>query len=224
MVERTHSHIDTVIQSDKKYGIMKPINGEYFTWQALDTSDNEVSERMLDRGVKLAWQSWALRIPFKFKKAKPWETPDFKLIFRTPNTGERKEMKCNTIMYHYFPISKTNHESRGRCVINSDFHFTVHGEGVPMYKVDPKNYDKNSTIKASTIDLDVVLRHEFGHGLGLPHDPIPGNTMSTSYNTLNEFLQERDIKRIQAKYGVRQMLFYFLKRWLNYIYNRSDTY
>ena len=40
MVDRTHSHINTVIQSDKRYGKMSLINGEYFTWSALDTSDS----------------------------------------------------------------------------------------------------------------------------------------------------------------------------------------
>ena len=141
IIARAHSHIDTVIQSDKKYGIMSPINGEYFTWRALDTSDNEVSERMLDWGVKLAFKSWKLRIPYKFKKTSKHETPDFRLIFRTPENDERKEMKPNTIMYHYFPISKKDHPNRGLCVINPNFYFTVHGKGVPMYKVDPVNYD-----------------------------------------------------------------------------------
>ena len=203
---------------------MKPINGEYFTWQALDTSDDEVTDVMLDRGVKLAWQSWALRIPFKFKKARNGETPDFKIIFRTVSTDERKEMKPNTIMYHYFPISKQDHPNRGLCVINSDFYFTVHGKGVPMYKIDPKNYDENSPVMGKTIDLDSVLRHEFGHGLGLPHDPQPGSTMSTPYNDLAEFLAERDIQRIQAKYGKRKMPFHLLRRWLAYIFRRSENY
>ena len=217
-------HIHNVIQLDKKYGIMTPRNGRYFTFQIIDTHDNEVTERKLNRAVKYAWKSWTIRLDFDVRQAKPGEPADFRILFRTPENDERGHMNRSTIMYHYFPISNTSSPNRGLCVINPNFYFTAHGKPVPLHIIDPVNYPEPTTSTGRTIDLDAVLRHEFGHGIGLPHDPLPGSTMSTPYNVLSEFLQERDVMRGIAKYGMRKMNPNVFVRWYKWLRYRSERY
>ena len=215
---------DELIQNDKQYGKMTPRNGIYFTFKIIDTQDNEISKTMLNRAVKLAWLSWSKRINITVKEAKSDEMPDFQVIFRTPQNDERREMQDGTIMYHYFPINNINHPNRGLCVINPNYYFTVNGNPFPLHVIDPEHYDENSTSTGSTVDLDAVLRHEFGHGLGLPHDPEPGSTMSTPYKVLSEFLGERDVMRGIKKYGFKKMRASWFVRWWNWIRRRSENY
>ena len=216
------NNIDEVIESDKRYGIMVPRNGKYFTFRIIDTQDNEVTEKMLNQAVKLAWKSWTLRLNFDVRQARHAEPSDFTVLFRTPENDERNEMNPNTIMYHYFPISDVSNPLRGLCVINPNYYFTSHGNGIPLHIIDPEHYPEPTEYTGSTIDLDAVLRHEFGHGIGLPHDPIPNSTMSTPYHTLNEFLAERDIARGVAKYGKNAISERRLRRWLDWLFGKSE--
>ena len=47
-----------------------------------------------------------------------------------------------------------------------------------------------------------MIRHELGHGIGLPHSNLTGQTMSSTYGQMAKHNTERDMKRGQAKYGV----------------------
>jgi len=213
-----------LIKHDEKYPVMVPKNGRYFTFRILDTHNDEVTERMLDRAVKYAWKSWTLRINIEVRQAKKHEDPDFTILFRTPQNDERKVMTAGTIMYHYMPISRLDHPLRGLCVINPDFYYTSHGNRIPLHVMDPDNYSTDSVGQGKTIDIDGVLRHEFGHGLGLSHDPASDNTMSTPYNHLREYLSERDIYRAQQKYGYKPTKVRRLVRKLKWLWYRSDNY
>ncbi|WP_420546593.1 matrixin family metalloprotease [Nitrosopumilus sp.] len=190
----------------------------------LDKNNEEITEKMLNRASKFAWKSWTIRLNFDVRQAKSGEQPDFRVLIRTPENDERGEMDDNTIMYHYFPIMDVDHPLRGLCVINPNFYYTVNGEGVPMNLIDPENYSPGTHVRGSTIDLDGVLRHEFGHGIGLSHDPEPGNTMSTPYMILEDFLQPRDIMRGAAKYVKQNMSESDLQRWLKWLKSRSEDY
>lgn len=214
--------INGIIESDKRYGVMKPANDKYFTFRIIDTKDNEVTEKILNRAVKYAWKSWTLRLNFDVRQTKKNEHADFRVLFRTPENDERGEMTKSTIMYHYFPISRIGHANRGLCVINPAFYYTTHGKGVPLHIIDPKNYPEPTKVKGSTIDIDGVLRHEFGHGIGLPHDPEPFNTMSTPYSVLAEFLKERDVMRGIAKYGRKNMPSHIFTRWWKWLRRKSE--
>lgn len=130
-------------------------------------------------------------------------------------------MRPGTIMYHYFTINDINSPNRGLCVINPDYHYTTDGKTISLHIIDPEHYDENTAVTGSTIDLDAVLRHEFGHGLGLPHDPEPGSTMSTPYRVLREFLGERDVMRGIKKYGFKKMRTNWYSRWWHWLRRRS---
>lgn len=61
---------DEIVQDDIRYGQMTPRNRVYFTFRILDVQDNEVSETMLNRAVKLAWLSWSKRINIAIRQAR----------------------------------------------------------------------------------------------------------------------------------------------------------
>ena len=52
-----------------------------------------------------------------------------------------------------------------------------------------------------TWSLFKVIRHELGHGLGLPHSKLNKQTMSPSYGQMATHNTIRDELRGQAKYG-----------------------
>lgn len=216
--------VHTLIEHDKKYPIMVPKNGKYFTFRIIDTHNDELTKGMLNRGVHYAWRYWMLRTNIDVRQARVGDDPDFKILIRAPKDDERKIMTSGTIMYHFMPIARLNHPLRGLCVINPDFFYTIHGNVVPLHEIDPVNYTRNSGRRGITIDVDNVLRHEFGHGLGLSHDPTKGSTMSTPYNLISEHLSERDIFRIQQKYGYKKQNPFLLKMKLRWLWYFSDKY
>jgi hypothetical protein len=72
--------------------------------------------------------------------------------------------------------------------------------------------------------VDQVFTHEFGHGLGLPHDKQVQQVMSSNYGFMAEFPQERDVFRAVKKYGVPKQSPSWFSRWFNYLRHRSDNY
>lgn len=211
---QTTTDIQSVIKRDKKYGTLHPRYGKYFTFRIEDSG--KIDYEFLRRAYLEGWRRWTNRINIKIREAKKDEVPDFRVIVRTVETDERKELKNGTIMYHYFPISNLQSEFRGLCVVNEKFRFTATGISIP-HPTFP-----NSTVR--TIDTDVVFAHENGHGMGLPHDPEADSIMSTPYSNIPEWLSERDIMRGIAKYGYKaQKLSRFL-RIFRYIRHRSENY
>ena len=216
--------INEMVENDKKYGMMTPRNGDYFTYRVSNTHDLELTDREMIRAVTLAWQHWSKRINITMRRARNNEEPDFRVIFRTPGTDERNVMTDRTIMYHYYPINNLESPYRGLCVVNSMFYYTVHGRPVSMHEVDPDNYPENTGTQGSTIDIDQVFTHEFGHAIGLPHDKEKHNLMSPSYGIMAEFPTERDVFRGVMKYGVPQRRASWFSRWYRYLRHRSDNY
>lgn len=213
-----------IIDKDKAYGVMRPANGQYFTYKILN-EDTEVTAKQAHSMVGFSFRRIGIRIPFKIKKHQPWDDypPDFRIVFETVESDPRGELTNNTIMYHYFPINDVNHPLRGLCVVNKGFYYTSSGKPISMHKIDPIHYPEDTTATGHTIDFDQVYTHELLHGLGLPHSPNIGQMMSPNYSIMSEWLTpEEDVKRIQAKYGEREMASHWLARWINWLMHRSD--
>lgn len=220
--ESMNTSLFDIILEDKSYGKMQPRNGKDFTFAIYDIYGVEVTNRQVLLAVTLAWEQWEIETPIKVRKAKSNENPDFRVYFKNPTTD--KTLTKSTIMYNYFPINDLNHKYRGLCVVNTDFYYSVHGQGIPMHIIDPIHYTPDDKAKGSSIDLDQVFSHEFGHALGLPHSKQPNNVMSGNYGVMAEYLSLEDIARIRAKYGERKYvsnLYDRIKAWFKI---RSDKY
>ncbi len=194
------------IQEDKKYGLFKPRNGKYFTYR-VHGQDVEITHKRVIKAVQLGFKRWSIYADFKVKKARGNEIPDFNIYFRS--VSEDPLLKKNTIMYHYYPISDLNNPLRGMCVINKDFFYTKDGRIIGGKR---------------TMDIDKILCHEFGHGFGLPHDKELYTIMYYSEGGMSEYPSTRDIARIQAKMGKTKKSLSIIKRWLRWLFIRSEKY
>ena len=223
--------LEEQIQEDKKYGIMVPRNGSYFTWKAEDWAGKHITQKQILKGINYAWLQAELEIVLDVRKARLHEVPDFKIAFRA--TADDPELTSNTLMYHYYPIQDVNHPLRGLCVVNTDFPFTVHGNPISMHEIDPdhypehpENFPEHTDPTGFTYDFDQTYTHEGpGHGLGLPHSPNRGDAMFGNYSGMGEFMQTWDKARLVAKYGARPWFKkWFYTRWINWYRGRSDRY
>ena len=204
-----------IIENDKKYGFLKPKNG-VLTFSIINR-DGEITEKGVDRAVKLALKAWSLYVPINFIKVKT--NGDIRIEFRSEN--EDKILNQNTLAYMYYPLGSIND---GHCVVNTRYWWSNSGKGVDMHKIDPLHYPKPQTkVLGQSWDLDQVLRHEFGHGIfGLQHDPEPKNIMSSNYGLMNEYLSDIDVVRARAKAGTKELPPNILKRWLDWLSKSSD--
>lgn len=204
-----------MIETDQKFGFLTPINGTLS--YSITNRDGEISEKGVKKAVQYALKEWSLYVPIKFVHVP--ENGHINVRFNSED--EDDILTPNTLAYMYYPLGGGNN---GKCVVNTRYYWTNHGEGIDMHYIDPIHYpEKGSGVKGKTWDLDQVLRHEFGHGVfGLPHDPHANNIMSSNYGMMHEHLQDRDISRARAKAGTREMKPHILKRWLRWIFRASD--
>lgn len=219
--------INEITENDKKYGVMKPRNGRYFTFRAMDWQSRTITNRQIIKAITLAWQQAEIEIDIDVKRAKEGEYADFKIYFRS--TADDPELSRNTIMYHYYPISDFDNPKRGVCVVNTDFDFSMDGEPVSMFLIDQEHYTEDTKVKGETIDFDGVYSHEGpGHGLGLPHVKIPYNLLYPNYSYMVEVVSLEEphitIPRWKAKYPVRPMISRWRTRWRQWYRVRSDKY
>jgi len=218
----TATDLKTIIEEDKQYGKFEPRNGKYFTYRVLN-EDVEITNKQVIKSVQYSYRRIAIRTNLKFRRARKDEYADFRIEFRTVATDPDKQLKANTLMYHYYPINSYSNKFRGLCVINKAFYWTSHGNPLPLHKIDPVNYPNPTTNTGKTYDLDGVYTHEVLHGLGFPHSKVSGNMMSTSYDIMSEWLTpEEDVPRITAKYGDRGLSEHIIKRWLKWLLHASD--
>ena len=193
------------IEEDKKYNTFKPRNGKYFTYK-VHGQDVEITHKRVIKAVQYGFKRWSIYANFKIKKARRDDIPDFNIFFKSPKDDPL--LNENTVMYHYYPIDDIKNPLRGKCVINKNFYYTDNGE-----LEDGK----------STMDIDQILCHEFGHGFGLPHDKYPYTVMYYSTGGMSEYPSERCIARIQAKMGKTKKVGR-IKRWLIWLHIRSENY
>ena len=224
-VENKGLTINQVIENDKNFGKMVPANGEYFTY-AVFNEDTEFTQKEAVNGFAFAKQRWRIYadLPSFRRVTKNFQgVIDFRVEFRTVETDPDKQLQANTIMYHYFPIQDTNNPFRGLCVVNKAFYFTSHGNGVLGSEFENQGIPVQfPDQKYQTMDFDKLLAHELGHGLGLPHDTEPENMMAYREDLMTEYPSERDIARMQAKYGVRKMSYFRRMRWIMWLQRASE--
>ncbi len=162
------------------------------------TADIDKS-KFQDRAVTVALRAWQLRISnLKFRRERNPDTPvDFDVSFEPLAHFDGKK----GVLAHAYFLGQGN--ISGDCHINDEWNWTTH----------------SALQNSSTPPLVPILIHEFGHSLGLRHDPdhresimYPSFSLSQKKNTLGP----RDIVRIQERYGQRNIS----QRLLDYFINR----
>mgnify|MGYP001585625270 CR=1 FL=1 len=215
-IDQTTSSIDTIILSDKKFGVLKPKNGVYFTYKALN-KDVEITDKNVDRAIKNAFNRWSFPLNFSYKRAKDGEAVDFTFEFRSES--EDSILNSSTLAYMHYPIGGLYN---GKCVINTRFWWTLSGSGVDLHLQDPIHYTTpTGKTQGQSWDLDKVLGHELGHGLlGLQHF-IEG-LMAYRYDLMTEITAEVDITRGSQKIPKRNIIASLLKRKFDFLKIFSD--
>jgi len=214
--------IEDIIESDKRFGTFKPINGSYFTYRVLN-EDDEITNKKVIKAIRYSFRRLEIRAKIKFKPAGDEQFVDFRVEFRTVESDPDKILTGGILMYHYYPIQNNTHLLRGLCVINKAFYWTSHGKPLDMHDIDPTNYPEPDTgSRRRTHDLDQVYTHELLHGLGLPHAITAGHIMSSNYGIMAEFLSEQDVARLHAKYEPRNLSSHKINRWLRWLFYASD--
>ncbi len=194
------SDLESLIQSDKQYGFLAPKTGNQLT-VTLKNTDAEVFYSDAKKAVIDGYFEWELETNLNFIFLKDKTVPsDIRIEFRTE--AEDSLLTSNTIAYMYYPFTRT-FPTRGLMVINKRFVYTNHGNSVTgKWMIENGIAVQFPEGQYDTIDLDQIIRHEFGHGVfGLQHDPLSGNTMAASEGTMSEFLSLRDSTRAVAKAG-----------------------
>lgn len=189
------------ILEDTKFGKLDDSNGE-LTYRILNHTEDLLRGRMR-RAINYALTEWDIEIKPKLSWVSKWETEesDLTIEFRNAEDDQLFKDEPNVLAYMYYPIA--GFPLKGKCVVNDQYLWSINGDPILAWKVDPVHYSEGDQTKFKTFSLRKVIRHELGHGLGLPHSTLPGNTMSPSYEIMSDFNTERDIARIVAKYDVR---------------------
>jgi hypothetical protein len=220
--------IEEQIEADKQYGIMRPANGEYFTYQVYDWQGDIISVKQARKAVTYVWEKLERKIQIDIRRARRHDKIiDFKVYFRY--TKDDEHLTENTVMYHYYPINNIHHPLRGVCVVNIDYPFTANGEPVDLHFIDPKNYPEPTGTLGTTYDFDAIYTHEGpGHGMGLPHSTYKGKIMSRTTGTMAEHYEdenpEETLPRLYAKYPKRNMPSRLRRRWIQWYRGRSENY
>ena len=168
----------------------------------LNSYSTDFSERNQLRAVTVALRAWQLRInKIRFRRERNRDAHvDFNISFEPTDHFSSD----NVFAHAYYP---------GQGDISGDVHINDGG------------WNWTSGVHLSNIarpPLVPIMIHEFGHSLGLSHDTEP-SSMHTEimYPTFNlgrskTHLGDRDIFRIQERYGYRRLnqriLDYFMRR------------
>lgn len=189
-----------LLNTDKNYGLLKPKNGKYFAYKIMSL-DKEVTNSKMITATSRALNKWAFKLNLKFSRANEGEIIDIKIYFRSE--AEDPLLDSKTIAYMYYPLGSINN---GIMVINTRYYYNLSGNPVNMHYIDPIHYPDPNTapVQGEGIDLDQIMYHEFGHGiLGLQHDPMAGNGMAYRVDLMTDLPTSRDIRRGEAKVGLR---------------------
>lgn len=220
-VNQPSEYLPDLIEYDKKFGKLPIVNG-IASYNMFGAVPRGMIDWKYQKGVSDALRR--LVIYTKEIKKISYEPHNANPLFKiyTHTLAEDSNLTRNTIMYAYYAMLSP-HQYRGVVVVNRDgFYYTPHGNSVSMYTIAPEHYPENTTARGATIDFDQVLCHEFLHSLGLPHDPKEKNIMSAYYSSMSEYLSDRDVARLTAKYEKRNVSAIYLRGFLERLHRYSN--
>ena len=153
------------------------------------------------RAVTVALRAWQLRInKLKFRRERNSDVSvDVDVSFEPLSHFDNMK---GVFAHAYFPGQG---EISGDCHINDEWNWTTHSELQTLAKPP----------------LVPILIHEFGHSLGLRHDTTTIDSImypSFDLGKKKNRLHQRDIERIQERYGARNLS----QRIIDYFINRRD--
>lgn len=188
------------IEEDKKYGKLNPHNGQL--WVQLLQHDTELTRGQFRKGAWSSMLAWERVIDVDFVRVKLDSPPDIKIMFKSSTEDPLFKNEPNVLAYMYYPIASPSF--RGICVINADYPWTYDGSDRSGQWILDKTGKRVQNLNSmyQTWSLFKVIRHELGHGIGLPHSKLQEQTMSSSYGKMADRNTDRDNKRGQAKYGI----------------------
>jgi len=209
--------LSSIIESDKKYGFLKPKNGKYYTYKILSV-DTELTDKRVHKAVMNALHRWGFKLKIEYKRAKPDEAVDITIRFSSEQ--EDSLLNSSTLAYMYYPLGGS---FNGTMVINTRFYWTLSGKAVNLHFIDPIHYPDVMTapIQGQSWDLDQVMGHEFGHGIfGLQH--FETGLMAYRYDLMTEYTEDPDIIRASQKVPKRNILDSLVKRKMDWLRVASD--
>ncbi len=154
----------------------------------LNNRSDDSNKRFQDRAVTVALRAWQLRISnLKFRKERNRDAHvDFNVSFEDLSHFDGRR---GVLAHAYYPGQG---DISGDCHINDDWDWVA---GVHLATL-------------SKPPLVPILMHEFGHSLGLRHDPFDRtDIMYPSFNLgeKKNNLGNRSIARMQERYGKRNL-------------------
>lgn len=216
--------ISAIIEDDKRYGVMVPKNGKYFTYRVMDWKGKWISNKQIRRAITFTWNKIEKILDLDFRETRDGEYADFKVYFR--RVVDDPLLEKNVLMYHYYPIADFNNQHRGVCVVNADYPWTSDGEEILLNRSDPAIYPNRTNFIEKTFDFDATYEHEICHGLGLPHSPNRDTKMYWSYSGMSESMFDEKtretVQRLQAKHPKNTMKLSRLNRWIRWFKATRD--
>jgi len=168
------------------------------------------------RAMTIALRVWQLRIKdIRFKRVYDTtaNTPDIPLTFVDAENDKLFSERPSTLAYAYFP---TDNPIGGDITFNDSYNWTLTGESISAWKVDPEHYTKDSTVKLKGYNMVHTMIHELGHAIGLKHDEFNKDSVMHPFYNGKVVLSPTDVRRIQKFYGERKLS----NRWIQYFRDR----
>ncbi len=203
------------IIEDKKYGKLD-IHSDGKIHYAIMNYDREMTRGATRRAINAAMLEWEGATNIDFKRVKTSEHSEITVRFVDGDEYQLFKDEPNVLAVMWYPIAGA---LRGTMLINKAYPWTLNGEAKSGKWIEEKTGQpiqfKDNMYR--TWSLFKVTRHELGHGLGLPHSKLSGQTMSGNYSKIADHNTPRDESRIRAKYGATRRSHWWLyitRRWL----------
>lgn len=194
-------------------GKLEPKDGH--TYRILLQADNpDISNLKLEvRLIRQALKEYEKRLPYNFKvySQLPWPIT-LKQIDVTISWIETDSyMTDNTLAYAGYPFGSL----RGIMRFNNKYAW-LDGYGRTGKRLRELGIilpGMKDDVTYRTYSVRQTVKHEFGHILGLEHDPTNTGVMSAIYDFTKNMLSKFSLTVLEDKYGLRNVV----GRWLHWI-------